>query len=117
MSDLIDRNDLLKNLEEIKAQKGKLYQNDYRDAINNAEAVSVESSSTGWIPVESGLPEGPYETFVKVKRPFSSELVVVIAKYSPEGFYNGGRNKWSCEPVVGPMAGCKVVAWVTAPEI
>lgn len=117
MEDLISRKALYAALDAIKAEKGKLYQNDYRQAIDEAPEVKVKEGSSSamncaWVKVTDRLPVKDCETFVRVLRPFSAVPVVMVAAYKAEGLYNCGRNKWSCEPVVGVNAGCKVLEWL-----
>lgn len=89
------------------------------EAVKSDAAVvdqpdAERSAKSGWIT--DGDPEEECCTFVKVKRPYSTETYVTIAKFRPSGYHNGGRNKWDIEQVVGPTAGHKVVAWHTIPE-
>lgn len=67
-----------------------------------------------WNLCSRKLPDDETTTFVTALLP-GAGLQVLIASYSPEGYHNGGHNLWSCEQVIGPMAGCKVLAWMQAP--
>lgn len=110
MTDLINRTELIASLEETKRIRGKLNQNDYREAIEKAPAITT--SGHAW--VTERMPEKPIETFVRVQQ--GSTVMIMLAKYRPSGFFNGGLNKWSVEQVVGINAGCKVIAWLDPPK-
>ena len=111
----ISKEALLADLEAVKAQKGKLYQNDYRDAIDRAPAVAAEGGAD-WVSVKDRLPEGKTTTLVTAVKPGGAR-VLMTSSFKPEGYFNGGRNKWDCEPVIGTHAGYKVIAWLPLPKI